>query len=178
MLFSVFQHGHFCINNSYMYMMERESWPHVQLLLCFMFIIMSNACHCFMLCFNYMLLIVGQKLLKACVVLLLTCRLKINIYLSIYLSKSEEIRKRPNLLKFTYIFQLTYMVHYKQRENWNYLAKENITLSALSVRCRFTMCPSYPDAILFSGGVTCPWLGSVVIIRFLSVFQNSVLKRL
>ena len=41
----------------------------------------------FMLCFNYMLLIVGQKLLKACVVLLLTCRLKINIYLSIYLSK-------------------------------------------------------------------------------------------
>ena len=84
-LFSVFQHGHFCINNSYMYMMERESWPHVLLLLCFMFIIMSNACHCFMLCFNYMLLIVGQKLLKACVVLLLTCRLKINIYL-IYLS--------------------------------------------------------------------------------------------
>ena len=72
----------------------------------FMFIIMSNACHCFMLCFNYMLLIVGQKLLKACVVLLLTCRLKINIYLSIYLSKSEEIRKRPNLLKFTYIFSV------------------------------------------------------------------------
>ena len=77
-----------------MYMMERESWSHVLLLLCFMLIIMSNACHCFMLCFNYMLLIVGQKLLKACVVLLLTCRLKINIYLSIDLFRFVPVSFR------------------------------------------------------------------------------------
>ena len=50
-------------------MMETVSWPHVLLLLCFLIIEMSIAYHCFMLCFNFILLIVGQKLLKFCVIL-------------------------------------------------------------------------------------------------------------